>query len=267
MACKNPTEPPPSLDRAVLSIPACVKTGRIPAPDDLSPMIEHFWWVQWSIDREQTSEVLPYPSVHIVFENQISEIVGIVRKKFIRKLEGEGAVFGIKFRPAMFRQCDSTPACRLTDRTLPLDLAVWDRGLVSRLLHTPSMPDKAHLAEKALRLIAKTGDRRSLQIRDLVEYVRTNPDMRSVADLVLKSGWTERTLQRLFRDYLGVSPKWVIRRFRLQEAAECLARQEGTIASVAAELGYFDQAHFARDFKSVVGLSPSRFLDRTRMTK
>ncbi|MBB2205221.1 helix-turn-helix transcriptional regulator [Gluconacetobacter takamatsuzukensis] len=91
--------------------------------------------------------------------------------------------------------------------------------------------------------------------------------MRSVADLVLKSGWAERALQRLFRDYLGVSPKWVIRRFRLQEAAECLARQTGTIASVAAELGYFDQTHFARDFKSVIGLSPRHFLDKARTTR
>ncbi|GAA4490429.1 helix-turn-helix domain-containing protein [Gluconacetobacter tumulicola] len=230
-------------------------------------MIEHFWWVQWSTEQGQSSEVLSYPSVHIVFEKQHAEIVGIVRKKFTRRLEGDGEVFGIKFRPAMFRQCDSTSACKLTDRTLPLDLAVWDRALISQLLHAPSIQEKARLAEMVLRLVARPVDRRALQIRDLVEDVRTNPDMRSVADLVLKSGWTERALQRLFRDYLGVSPKWVLRRFRLQEASECLAKGAGTIASIAAELGYFDQAHFTRDFKSVVGLSPRCFLNRTKGIK
>ncbi|GBQ29719.1 helix-turn-helix domain-containing protein [Gluconacetobacter sacchari] len=264
MACKNPTEPPRALDRAVLSLPAGVRTGRIPPPDDLSPMIEHFWWVQWATERAQTSEVLSYPSVHLVFEDRRAEIVGIVRKKFTRRLEGEGTVFGIKFRPAMFRQCDRAPACRLTDRTVPLDLAVWDRALVVQLLHAPAMPEKTRLAEMALRLVARTGDRHALPIRDLVEHVRANPEIRTVADLVRTSGWTERTLQRLFRDYLGVSPKWVLRRFRLQEAAECLARETGTIASVAAELGYCDQAHFARDFKSVVGLSPRQIQERAR---
>jgi AraC-like DNA-binding protein len=66
-----------------------------------------------------------------------------------------------------------------------------------------------------------------------------------------------RTLQRLFQRYVGVSPKWVLRRYRLHEAAAALAReQHRPWAEVAAELGYYDQSHFIRDFTAAVGLTP-----------
>ena len=73
-------------------------------------------------------------------------------------------------------------------------------------------------------------------------------------------GLSLRTLQRLFYQYVGVSPKWVIRRYRLQEAARCLAQgQKLQIARLAADLGYFDQAHLARDFGHLFGCSPEDY--------
>ena len=66
--------------------------------------------------------------------------------------------------------------------------------------------------------------------------------------------------QRLFSDYVGVSPKWVIRRFRLHDAASRLAKDEDVnLTHLAQDLGYSDQAHFTRDFKALVGRSPSDY--------
>jgi AraC-like DNA-binding protein len=78
-----------------------------------------------------------------------------------------------------------------------------------------------------------------------------------VDDLVDRHGMNKRTLQRLFARYVGVRPKWVIQRYRLHEAAERLAAGGVDHAALASELGYSDQAHFARDFKAIVGLSPA----------
>jgi len=78
-----------------------------------------------------------------------------------------------------------------------------------------------------------------------------------VEDVAQRFGLRLRTLQRLFARYVGVSPKWVLRRYRLHEAAAALAReQERPWAEVAAELGYFDQSHFIRDFTAAIGLTP-----------
>ena len=76
-----------------------------------------------------------------------------------------------------------------------------------------------------------------------------------VADL---AGLSMRSLQRLFATYVGVSPKAVLARYRLQDAAAAI--DEGTVddlAGLAASLGWFDQAHFSREFRSVVGVTPS----------
>ncbi len=56
-----------------------------------------------------------------------------------------------------------------------------------------------------------------------------------------------------------MTPKWVIQRYRLFEAAEQLAAGHTDGVRVAHELGYFDQAHFIRDFKALVGRSPLEF--------
>jgi AraC-like DNA-binding protein len=72
-----------------------------------------------------------------------------------------------------------------------------------------------------------------------------------------------RTLQRIFRREIGIGPKEVITRVRLQEAAERLLRSPGlACGDLAQDMGYFDQAHFIRDFKSVVGVSPEAYRRR-----
>lgn len=69
-----------------------------------------------------------------------------------------------------------------------------------------------------------------------------------------------RTLQRLFAEYVGASPKWVLRRARLHEAAARADRgADVDWATLAGDLGYSDQAHLTRDFTASVGVSPARY--------
>ncbi|MGH3421218.1 MAG: helix-turn-helix domain-containing protein, partial [Streptosporangiaceae bacterium] len=80
-----------------------------------------------------------------------------------------------------------------------------------------------------------------------------------VGQLSAESGMTARSLQRLFADYVGVSPKWVMRRARLHEAAERADSGEPVDwAALASDLGYADQAHLTRDFTVTIGVPPTR---------
>jgi len=69
-----------------------------------------------------------------------------------------------------------------------------------------------------------------------------------------------RTLQRMTRRYIGLSPAAIIRRRRLQEAAQLVREHpDVSLATIAADLGYADHAHLTGDFRSVLGLTPSDY--------
>ncbi len=108
-------------------------------------------------------------------------------------------------------------------------------------------------------------DDEGLLVNAVVEYVEGDPDVHRVGQVCDKFAMTERTLQRLTARRIGLSPKWLIQRRRLHEAAERLAdKDRPDLARVAAELGYADQAHFARDCRSVTGLTPGAFAAERR---
>lgn len=262
-ASKNATglRPKAGPGRGLLVMPSGVENGRLSPSPDLDAFIEHYWWVRWVVPEPRVSELLSYPSVHVVFEGDEARITGVVRGKFSRRLEGRGAVFGVKFHPGMFRQFCRGSVSALTDHVLPLDaeLGTPAPSLARALLGAGTELERAACIEASLRTVLPAPDPDAVLARDLVARVRTDPALRSVAGLAEASGLTARTLQRLFREYVGVGPKWVVRRFRLQEASELLATTRETVASVAASLGYFDQAHFARDFKAVVGVTPVEY--------
>jgi transcriptional regulator GlxA family with amidase domain len=81
-----------------------------------------------------------------------------------------------------------------------------------------------------------------------------------VEDLARMHNIAPRTLQRLFRRYVGVGPKWVLKRLRIHQAAERLTAANPTgWTELALDLGYYDHAHFIRDFRLVVGRSPAQY--------
>ncbi|MFI6160199.1 DUF6597 domain-containing transcriptional factor [Micromonospora haikouensis] len=98
------------------------------------------------------------------------------------------------------------------------------------------------------------------EVMALAGEIRVDRSVLRVDDLARRHGTTTRRLQRLFLDHVGVSPKWVIRRYRIQEAIEHAAGG-GPVdwAAVAADLGYADQAHLIREFATATGLTPAAY--------
>jgi AraC-like DNA-binding protein len=101
-------------------------------------------------------------------------------------------------------------------------------------------------------------------VNRLVAHVEQHPDVLRVAQLCEAFGLSERALQRLVSRRLGLTPKWLISRRRLHEAAERLRTSSGSLAETAAALGYADQAHFTRDFSRVTAMTPGRFAAQHR---
>ena len=236
---------------------------RLAASDDLEPFIEHFWIVSWTLDEPYTQENLPHPSQHLVIDPiGGTGIFGLQRAKFTYRLEGSGAVLGTKFRPGMFRGFFGRPVHEITDKSVPVSSVF---GVDDAFLNEEfgQMNDPAGMADR-IEAMLRTGmpeqDPRAEEAQRLVAEVSRSPDLFTVAALARLAGVTPRSLQRLFEDYVGVGPKWVIDRYRMIEAVEALNRNEETsLTMLAHALGYFDQAHFSKAFVALTGKTPSSY--------
>jgi len=203
--------------------------------------------VEWDLTEPFTQEIVTHPSVNVAFEGE-GTIHGVVTKRFRRELVGSGRVIATKFKPGGFHPFHPVPAHTLTNKVIPL-----------REVFTDFAPTTFDEIEAGLRAHGWADDPRVTEITDLHALMLADPSLQRVEQLARAAGYSERTLQRLFREYVGVKPKWVLERIRLHEAAERMAAGDGDWAGMALDLGYFDQAHFIKDFKSIVGKSPAEY--------
>ncbi|WP_269821617.1 helix-turn-helix domain-containing protein [Nocardia yamanashiensis] len=236
------------------------REAMIPAADDLTDIVAHHWSVRWDlIGRDPfVVEVLPSPAVVLVVDNGQCRIHGVLRGRFTDTLSGRGEIFGTTFRPAGFHALLGTPVADLTDRVLP---AAEILGPTADHLAAPTDTEtRRTTAEAFIRDRLPPDLAHTPLLNEIVDETRTNRSILRVDDLVHRSGIAKRHLQKLFREYIGVSPKWVIQRYRLHEAAQRLDEHPIDLATLAAELGYADQSHFTRDFKTMVGRSPTTYL-------
>lgn len=223
---------------------------RIAAPE-LSPFVEHYWLIDWDLVVPYEQEVIPHPCVNIVFQRPHAVVSGQASRIFAKKLVGADRVVGVQFRPAGFHPFLRRPLTELTDRIVALGELFPDDDTV---LGCATDDDAVAAVDSYLLSLAPARD----PVAERVAAVREDGAVIRVDDLAARFEVTSRQLQRLFGEYVGVTPKWVIRRYRIHEAAERLAAG-ADLATVAAELGYSDQAHFTRDFTTVTGRTPAGY--------
>jgi AraC-like DNA-binding protein len=232
---------------------------------DRGYFVEHYWIVTWDLRDQEPyiQETLPYPSVHMVIEKGKSRIVGVMTGKFSRRLENKGRVFGVKFRPGAFYPFVKAPVSRFTDASISFweAFGVDSQGLEAAVLSETDQADMVALVEAFIRKRLPERDEQVVLINQIVDRIIADRAIVKVDDVVSRFNLSKRTMQRLFRQYVGVSPKWVIKRYRLHEATEQFADGNSSDwAKLAVDLGYFDQAHFIKDFKTIVGRTPAEYV-------
>ncbi|MCP2324163.1 AraC-like DNA-binding protein [Hamadaea flava] len=194
-------------------------------------------------------------------------VVGPLRRPWARDLSGHGWALGVMYRPGAFRDTLGAPVSTITDRSVPMSevfgpnctrFAAAVRGAATdeeRFALTADFFTNQLTAPSAEQLAATSAMQRVIDDEAIIR----------VTDLAQTCHLSIRHLQRLFADHVGVTPKWAIRRYRLANAAERVARrQEVQWQIVAHELGYSDQSHLVRDFTAVIGMSPARYADACR---
>lgn len=240
------------------------------APSDATArFVEHFWSVGWDLCGQDPyqSTVITFPSMHITHEwgddgprhgfplpNTL--VHGVVERVFHTTISKRGWVVGARFRPGGFTARFGRDAAAMTGRVQPVD-----DELFSGPIHLDDDVDAvsvrldeligAHLGEPDPTYVSLTA---------LVDRIRDDDRLHRVEQVMTHSPWSARTTQRVFRRYVGIPVKWVLCRYRLQQAAlEIESRPGVDHADLAVSLGWYDQAHFINDFRTMLGSTPGEY--------
>ncbi|GAA2149545.1 AraC family transcriptional regulator [Humibacillus xanthopallidus] len=251
--------------------------ARAEVSPDLATLARRFWIPVWDVPDGEIApqKVLQYPVCLIVVSGTYSRFYGVVSGLSQTVLSGHGWAVGLMFQPAAGHLLTRAPVRRMTDRFVDLttlDPRAIDGAALTAVVREVMSPDPGSEAAQAqaratveaeLRRLPPV-DEEGLLVNAIVEDVETSPDLLRVDELCDRFDVSERTLQRLLHKRIGLGPKWLIRRRRLQEAADRLRDADAGLAGIAADLGYADQAHFTRDFRKATGLTPGEFAARFR---
>ena len=242
-----------------------------PVHPALRPFVERYWSVRW--DRRGAapfrSEVLTHPSVNLAVESgdaprhgghalPAALVHGVVTRRFVIDLTGWGRVTAVKFRPGGFRAYRGEPVATDTVHRLA------DGDALVRAVLRPD-EDDLRIAALDAALVARVPEPEPeyLLLTEVLTTMAGCRELTRVEHVAAACGLSTRSLQRLFRRWVGVGPKWVLGRHRLWDATAVIdAGGVEDLAALATGLGWFDQAHFSRDFRSMAGCTPSEYLTR-----
>jgi AraC-like DNA-binding protein len=276
----KPDSEPPRLDlveRAHLKEPGDSSSTMYryaPAPD-LAGLVRRFWIPVWSVPpgQEAPQRVLQYPVCLLVVASDYARFYGVVTGLSTTTLTGDGWAVGVMCTPAAGALLAGAPVARYTDRYVDVAEVLGEAAdrLVRRVRTAMAGDPHAEVAHRAAMAAFDDALRPFLPVDEegelvdrLVAFVEEDFAVTRVGQLCDEFGLSERALQRLVHRRLGLTPKWLIQRRRLQEAAERLRTGDAALAETAAVLGYADQAHFVRDFSRVTAMTPGRFAARHR---
>ncbi len=233
--------------------------------------VEHFWSVSWDLRGRPPlrNTVITFPSMHITHEwgsdgprhgfalpNTL--VHGVVERVFRTTISERGTVVGARFRPGGFTARFGRDAAHMTGRVEPVDAELF--GVPIHL--DDSVESAAAGLDEAIADYGRETDPTFTALTALVARIRDDDRLHRVQQVMALSPWSARTTQRVFRRYVGVPVKWVLCRYRLQQAAlEIESRPDVDFADLAIRLGWYDQAHFINDFRSMLGVTPGEYAD------
>jgi AraC-like DNA-binding protein len=250
----NPGDAEVAFDRFVLD----------PTLDDL---VRHVWVARWDVPDGETrpQRVLTYPSANAVLQPSGARLHGPDRVLGVQVLTGRSWVVGVLLRPAATPLLTTTEPVRLAGHHEPLPGAPLARVVAAMDAPGPSRSGAsgtvAQVLEDWLRPLAGRVEDAGRLANEAARVAEEDAGVLRVSELADALGVTVRTLSRVVRQHSGVTPKWLIECRRLQTAATTLYTDpRADLATLAADLGYTDQAHFTRRYRRVIGETP----DRTR---
>ncbi|MGZ4304381.1 MAG: helix-turn-helix domain-containing protein [Solirubrobacteraceae bacterium] len=189
-----------------------------------------------------------------------SFVAGVWDRPTVTGHYGEQAGYQLYLDLIGARRLLGVPACELTNRLIPLEdiLGSLAVELNERLAEAPDASRRHAIAQHLLT--ARLSDRPAAapEIDHALARLRATRGGENIETIAMEVGWSRRHLATRFREAVGLSPKALGRLIRVEHAATRVRAGE-PLADIAYAGGYADQSHFNRDFRDLVGCTPTQF--------
>ena len=253
---------------------------------DLESIVKFYWTLEVPFDpKNQKQKIVPDGCIEMTFnfgdkiKRYTSEtdfilhpnamVMGQRTKSYCILPVGKVDTFAICFYPVGFVNFVNTSLESLVDKETPI-AKLFGQGeaynLERQMMHAVDTQQRTNIIESFL--LKKLNEKNAIShivkstVDALLKTNGTTPIHAILKDEVSK----RRQLERHFRKQIGISPKQLGKAIRLQTTLNLLLnKKSATLTDIAYESDYFDQNHFIKDFKDLVGITPKEFLDSDHM--
>ncbi|MDR0228562.1 MAG: helix-turn-helix domain-containing protein [Flavobacteriaceae bacterium] len=237
----------------------------------LRAYVQYFWILENANDKGVKSfKILPDGIPALIFQDTSNYFVDssnlVVPKLYLygqfskhtdQNVEGAFRIIGVYLKPAALKALFHIDASEFSNQNIALEDIV-SQTILEQLVNAPIIEDKIAIISNFLLervRVVKYNNQRAQFASELLQTGKT------LKEVQYELAMSERSLERLTKQYIGMSPKMFSRIMRFQYSLELLRSHEN-ISSTALtyENTYFDQSHYIKEFKEFTGVSPKQFL-------
>jgi AraC-like DNA-binding protein len=252
----------------------------------LSKFVDNFWLYEGHEAERKTERILPTGTLELAINLRQNEqrfydaerpencsrfsgaiVSGAHGRGFAPDTAEEVFVIGVHFKPGGAFPFLGIPAGDLADTHVDLE-TLWGPSagrLRERLCEARTSAERFQLLQKALLNRLCQGVEQHYAVSAALEMFRKNQAGPTVREAAKYLGLSQRRFIQVFKAEVGMTPKLFSRIQRFQQTRTFIQQNPSpNWASLALDLGYFDQSHFIREFLEFSGLSPTDYLNRQK---
>lgn len=245
-----------------------------PSRESLSHIVKSFWMIDSEGNKEIGREkIIPDGYPEMIFHygdpyrinisgnwvEQAKELIGgQIRNHFFLENTGTSQMFAIKFQPWAIKELFGIEMSTLVDDVISIPEAVKEEVSVLKEIAISSLSFEEKVAQIEEYLMNKDFDRLDAKYK-AVQLIHERNGIVQLNELVALTGASERTLERYFKAYVGLSPKFYSRIIRFSSIFKLIQEEPIDWQDVIFKAGYYDQSHFIKNFQEFTGEDPSRY--------
>jgi AraC-like DNA-binding protein len=251
-----------------------MKFIRIAPHSDLTQLIECYWMMQNDDPTPRIEKIIPDGFTELIFNygsvykaktdkewhvQSPNLLAGQISSYFYLENTGPTGSFAIKLKPAALTQLFNLNMHQYLDKIVDLDTFPNQQlsTLKDELLPFENEDHLKLVLDNYFIELNKNVAKNPL--KDTINLIFNSNGMASVAEMTTVAGVGERQLERLFKKYIGLSPKYYARIIRFNYIFQLIKSKNSSWAEIVYQSGYYDQSHFILNFKAFTGEDPSSY--------